>query len=453
MSFQEAITKWKWIDLPRTERAEVLQNPYCGFYSIYRFFAHGKGEDIDGIPIDEVTVEKGQQLCLVEINLLYFNEGPLNKQALHIIRLIFQHFTRLKKQMIVRFLYDWEGRGILSEPKEMEIILEHMSQLSPLLKDFTDQIYILQGLFIGSWGEMHNSRYLGERHMSRLAKQMYDCSGPRTQIALRCPNFWRLLFKTYHPLERRVAFTDIQKARFSLFNDGIMASETDFGTYGDRGSRDAVAYGDKWDRRDELEFQNQLCKYVSNGGEVIQECVWNDAGPALDSLKQMRISYLHSKYDEKVLNKWRLSNSGISSTPWKNKTAFEYIEAHLGYRFTLQNIQIFPVQDKSGRVRVVVNITNQGFAPCYNEFEVKVVLRDTAFSKVFEYRIETDTRMWMPDERVVLETILPKAEPGEYVLCMGIYDSRSKKFIEIANTFSAMDHMGNYSLGHLICEA
>ncbi|NLL75929.1 MAG: DUF4832 domain-containing protein [Clostridiales bacterium] len=449
MGYKHKKTKVQWTPLSRTEKAEVLQNPYCGLYSIYRFFADSDREAVEGTLIEDVRVEETHRICLVEINLLKFNETELPKEALEIVRRIFSHFASLRKQMIVRFLYDWEGKGIVSEPKDISVILNHMCQLAPLLKGYAKDIYILQGLFIGSWGEMHNSRYLSEKHITRLARQLYECSGESTQIALRCPNFWRMIFKTYQPLDRACAFKHIQKARFSLFNDGIMASDTDFGTYGNVEMKDARYYSEKWIRKDELEFQNQLCKYVSNGGEVINECSWNDVSPALEGLRKMRISYLHSRYDEKVLNKWKAAKSGINNALWKDRTAFEYIEAHLGYRFAIMDAGVSLAPDKSGRLRVAVRLINQGFAPCYHKFEVKLVIRDTSFLELYEYEVDTDTRMWMPGEPVELEALIAPAQfkLKNYMLCLGIYDPQTEEKIQIANTFSVADYMGNYSLG------
>ncbi len=445
-------TKIKWIPLPRTERAEALNNPYCGFYSIFRFYADCERMLQEETKIEEVRIDPAQRLCLIEINLLHFNETELSEAALDYTRRIFRHFSWQERQMMIRFVYDWEGKGILSEPRDITLILKHMSQLSPLLKEYTRSIYLLQGLFIGSWGEMHNSRYLSERHITRLARQLYECSGESTQIALRCPNFWRMIFKTCQPLDRATAFTDIQKARFSLFNDGIMASETDFGTYGDARGRDSRSYSDKWVRKDELEFQNQLCRYVSNGGEVINECSYNDAQPAVEALKKMRISYLHSQYDKKVLDKWKNTKAGVANALWKDKTAFEYIAAHLGYRFTLEDAGLSLAPDESGNLRVFARLSNTGFAPCYHKFDVKFVIRDAAFSKLEEYAVDTDTRMWMPNERVEVEVWIPWAKPERryYTLCFGIYDPRSGRQIQIANTFSAADHLGYYSLGNFI---
>ncbi len=452
--------KLKWMALPRTEKAEALNNPYCGLYEIYRFYADSERLQPGGIIVEEAPVNTAHQLCLVEINLLAFNEMPLSEYAISNIERIFRYFILRKKQMIVRFVYDWEGKGILNEPKDISIILNHMKQLSPLLKEHSNSIYILQGLFIGSWGEMHSSRYLSERNMTRLAKHLYECAGDNTQIALRCPSFWRMIFQTYKPLDTETGYRDIQRARFSLFNDGMMASEVDFGTYGDISAMDSKTYSDKWVRADELKFQSELCNYVSNGGEVINECAYNDAAPAISTLRDMRVSYLHSEYDEQVLNKWKTSKAGSVNALWKDKTAYEYIIAHLGYRFTIEEVSLSLTSDKNGNLELSVRITNMGFAPCYHKFQVKFLIRTASLLEVYEYAVDTDTRRWLPGEKIELAAVIPttewipkQQEHQKYILSMGIYDPRSKQPIQIANTFAAPDYTGVYSLGNFILDS
>ncbi len=444
--------KIKWIPLVRTEKAERLNNPYCGLYSIYRFYADSKRNLEEGSKLEDIMIDSSQQICLVEINLIDYNDKLLTLEAIHNVKRIFRYFTLEGKQMIVRFVYDWEGKGLLSEPKDIEYILKHMDQLTAVLKEHTRNIYIIQGLFIGSWGEMHNSRYLSERSLTRLAKKLYECSGESTQIALRCPSYWRMIFKTYQPLTGETAFTKFMKARFSLFNDGMLASETDFGTYGTVYARESKSYSDKWTRQDELEFQNELCKYVSNGGEAINDCEYNDVGMALESLKKMRISYLHCKYDEQVLDKWKTSKSGSLSPLWQDKSAYEYIVAHLGYRFTIMDVKLTIDSKQCSDLLVKVKICNTGFAPCYHRFEVKFIIRDASYSQVYEYEVDTDTRFYMPNKVTEIMKTIPiqNLNKQKYILCFGIYDPRSLQFIQVSNTFSEADHEGYYNLGNIV---
>jgi len=443
------VRKFRWYPFPIIEKTNILSNPYCGLYSMYRFYAEPNTNREEGISLDNIVISPNQQMCLLEINLIDFNDKSLSMDALQNIKDIFNYFSFHRKQMIVRFLYDWEGKGVLSEPKDIGFILDHMGQVSDLLKEFQDDIYIIQGLFIGSWGEMHNSRYLSEAYMTRLANKLYESSGHRTQIALRCPSFWRMIFRTNQPLDANTAYSDLRKARFSLFNDGMLGSDTDYGTYGNIHARDANNYSDKWIRKDELDFQYKLCSYVSNGGEVINNNKYNDVLPAIKDLKKMRVSYLHNDYDQQVLDKWKTSKSGLLNPLWKDKSAFEYIVAHLGYRFLIKDIKIS--SPSTNRLKVKVKICNRGFAPCYHRFDVKLAVVNIRKSEAYEYLINTDTRFWFPNEVVELVTLIDtdKLKEDQYILCLSIYDSRSRKYIEIANNYSQVEDTAYYKLGNI----
>ena len=238
-------------------------------------------------------------------------------------------------------------------------------------------------------------------------------------------------------------------SRFSLFNDGMLASETDFGTYGSVYAKEAENHNDKWIRHDELEFQNELCRYVSNGGEVINNCEYNDVAAAIEDLRTMRVSYLHSEYDKEVINKWKTNKSGLSDPIWQYRSAYEYIAAHLGYRFTLRDLKQPLHSSFEDRLRVNVKLCNTGFAPCYHSFEVGFLVRNSSYSELYEYRVDTDTRFWMPGEMVEIESAIDidNLKANKYILCLRVYDPRTQRYIELANTFSSADYMGYYSIG------
>lgn len=440
---------FKWSPFPGAEKAQAVSNPYCGMYSIYRFYASPQRNQKENMILKNTVIVSSHQICLIEINLIDYNDKPLSSDALKNIENIFQYFIIRKKQLIVRFVYDWEGKGVLSEPKDIGIILKHMEQLSVMLKGLERHIYIIQGLFIGSWGEMHNSRYLSERHIITLAKKLYECSGRSTQIALRCPSFWRMIAGSNQPLDEKSAFTESFMARFSLFNDGMLASDTDFGTYGQIYSKEANDFKDKWMRKDELDFQNKLCCFVSNGGEAINNCSYNDAAHAIEDLRKMRVSYLHSAYDMEVINKWKSSKSGLSDPIWKNKTAYDYISAHLGYRFLIKDVKVS--LNHSRIIKITVRLYNTGFAPCYHKFDVKIALAGENSSEFHEYLLDTDTRFWFPGEPVELEAVIPqdKLKDDRYILCFCIYDKRTQQHIRLANKYKTGDYGGYCLLGNI----
>jgi len=424
---------------PLKEETGCLLNPYRGFYVICRMHADSLILEEKNIAVDTFIPPEGHTLVLLEINIQHFREGDISAQALENIRKAFEHFASLGIGMILRFTYDWDGQGALNEPQSLSIILQHMGQLSPLLLAYGPHIYILQGLFIGSWGEMHNTRYASQSYLITLAEQLAACSSPHTFIAVRCPSQWRTIFRCYSPLSFADARRSDIQARFGLFNDAIMGSETDVGTYGSLSRGASTAYGDKLNRYDEILFQTQLCRYVPNGGEVLHASAMNDFKPALRTMAAMRLSYLNSNYDRAVLDKWAKGHS--STGAFRKLNDLQYIDAHLGYRYALQKRD---VHFDGRRCCVRLSIANQGFAPCYRPMEVSVILSDEQGSVVEEHRLDTDLRSWLPESsgEIICEFDVPREAPRKMLLGLRLREAATGKEIRLCNT-PAMPGMVN----------
>lgn len=441
--------KIKWKSLPIIHFEKKINNPYRGFYSVYRFYAKDRiwPADTDACKIDF----SDNILCLVEINLGHYNDVCLTSEALENIKSIVEYFIVNGKQLILRFLYDWDGKGIVSEPKDISFIIKHIRKLSSVLKFYEKEIYIVQGLFIGSWGEMHDSRYLNTHHLTALANELYDATGNLTQIALRSPSFIRSIFRSYKPINENESFSLVKKSRFSLFNDAIMASETDLGTYGDIKEKEFENYSDKWIKEDELKYQYAHCRYVSNGGEVVKGIDSKDTKTIIKTLKTMRISYLNDGHDMEVLNKWKETILDASFGEYKGKSLFEYIENHLGYRYTIKNVKVLRKFSDKDNFSINIQIANEGFSPSYHKFNVFLAIKNTDNSQINEYNIQADTRYWLPGDIIEIDAKvnIPGRQNKMYIVAFKIYDERSNRSIEIMNKFSKMDFNGYYDLGHL----
>lgn len=425
---------------PLKEETGFLGNPYRGFYAICRMYAQSPVLDEKNIPVTQYQPPQGHTLTLLEINLQHFSDQMLSAQALENIRAAFSHFTSLNMAMIVRFVYDWEGHGALKEPASLSVILQHMGQLSPLLMEYGSHIYILQGLFIGSWGEMHNTRYTAQRHLIALAEQLAACSSPHTYIAVRCPNQWRTIFRCYSPLSLGEARRNGMQSRFCLFNDAIMGSETDMGTYGSLSRSVSASYSDKLNRYDEILFQSQLCRYVPNGGEVLHASPLNDFKPAVKTLEAMRVSYLNCNYDRSVLDKWSAGHN--CPYPFKKLNDLDYIAARLGYRFVLQKSEVHIAQHQ---LSLRLHLSNQGFAPCYRPLQVHLIVADEAGRTLVSHPVEADTRAWLPETPISFAAAFPLPEDAlqqKTLLALRLYDPLLNVQVRLCNTPS-LPHLIN----------
>ena len=241
-------------------------------------------------------------------------------------------------------------------------------------------------------------------------------------------------------------------ARCGLFNDGMLASDTDEGTYGDQHKLEASALGDKLNRDAELSFQEKLCRYVPNGGEVIRPCEWNDFPRAVNDLKAMHVSYLNAHYDTKVWTKWDQLLLRRDWGLWNNGTVGDYIRAHIGYSFRIDELDVSLVGGDALHVRM--DVSNTGFAPCYRALEVSMVLRCTTDGSNVSQKLETSTRTWMPGRKIILTADLPVQDMKgkRMLLCVNARDPISGLHVRFANAFASQEAMSDCILGAVILE-
>ncbi len=438
--------KTEWAEFPRSDRGEYIRNPFCGFYRIYRFVI-SQGYSYEDYPttIENCRVDSDQSIALVEINLKEYSDLPLSSEAIINVKRIFSLFSNFNMQMIVRFLYDWDGVCIQTEPKTLESIINHMEQLSPILKEFS-HIYIMQGLFVGNWGEMHGGKFTNQDSICRLYSALKKCINDNTYLAVRCPALWRMILKSYDP---PTDWNDKGLIRLSLYNDGMMASNTDYGTYGSIHKEQAKSMGDKLYREYEIKFQNKLCQFVPNGGEVVNACSLNDFNEAVETLKATRVSYLNSEYDEDVLKKWKSVTLSGNWGPWKGKTGYDYIACHIGYRYVIDSVQVYENLQRNGYLHIVLQLNNVGYSCCYRKLKIYMAIWGDNSRNKYISEIEADSRLWQPNLPIKLSCDIDASLFLVQKVRIGIRltDEASGANIQFADSFVPNDCSGYNILG------
>lgn len=379
-----------------TESAKELNNPYTGWYRIHTCSLTDDGSfDPSCIP----EQEPGPGLILLQVNLCNFSQSSISETGLQQLNDILETWRSLGKQLIVRFLYDWEGTPAETEPGSLSLILEHMTQIGEVVNRYTDCVYILQGIFAGAWGEMHGSAYTNEEDMRTLINRLASVTDPSVFLAVRTPDQWRAIVRSSSPLPRDTAFDGSLASRLGLFNDGLLGSETDLGTYGTADTAFSSASWGKRSRQAELQFQNELCRYVPNGGEVVIPNPCNDFSAAAGDLSRIHVSYLNSAYDPEVLSKWK-AEICTENSPFQGMNGYDYIGRHLGYRYVIRSADFSSGLPWDGSASLAVRIENVGFAGSYRTFEVSLVLQHTLTHKKYTVPVQTDTRFWDPGSTV-----------------------------------------------------
>ena len=84
-------------------------------------------------------------LALVDTNEL--KETSISEEALVNLQKMFDFFRQYNKEIILRFVYDTDGNGLMNEPQSISIIKNHMEKLGPVIRKNAGQILTLEGLF------------------------------------------------------------------------------------------------------------------------------------------------------------------------------------------------------------------------------------------------------------------------------------------------------------------
>ena len=410
------------------ETADFLKNPDRGYYSIYRFTV---GNPAPG-DYDVIITDEKDTLLLFELNLSRYAQEELTDDAVSSVDAIFRYMRGTGFRLIVRFLYDWEGRNLANEPRKIEIILGHMRALADVIRKNSDIIFVTQGLFTGNWGEMHGTRFSRGDHLKKLYSTYRSALGNDVIISVRTPAQWRCavgFMPSGKPGKLTFRRTDFLPA---LYNDAMLSTVSDLGTYGES----------EEEREYELTFQNSLCRIVPNGGEAVGDTPYSAPETAVQILTRMHVSYLNREHDRVTLDKWKNAVVDKPDSIWNGTSYLDYIDEHLGYRYVICGVNakssVF-----SSILTISVTLKNVGFAPIYRETEAQLVISGKDGVKVIPF--EGDVRELYgesPDEAAVLRTGINKKELSD-----GEYTVYFRLFVPSLNTNVLLGNEGNSVYG------
>lgn len=409
-----------------SESNKPLKNPYCGFYHIVGYTL-SENYTHNGSCVYEESYD--ESLVLLEINLKNYRDCEIGEKGLAQLSDILSAWSKSPNntKLILRFLYDWDGVAAVTEPNSPEIILRHMEQVGESVNRFRDTVYIMQGVFIGNWGEMHHSKFEDSDCVKRLMNKLEGVIDPSIYLSVRTPKQWRTVNCSYQPKSN---------TRIGLFNDGILGSESDLGTYGEN------------EREKELKFQNELCRYIPNGGEVVYNNNLSELETAVSALKTMHISYLNADYDSRVLKKWK-------NSVWKGNDAFygcdgyTYVKSHLGYRYLIDSCKIKKSGILTPDYTLYLTIKNIGFSNTLKPFESTVTLINEETGNSTAVPISANFKNIGSGNEKTFTARLPirKLKPGEYLIYFSVKDKLRGQTIFLGNKNEITEN--GYLLGRL----
>ena len=248
-------------------------NPERGFYRVAETYAN----NYEPLDVDQMkqwrTLQKADDgnykvystLVFRDIIFEGYNDKPLPQDVLNKIADDFKFGREAGMKLIIRFCYTVTAHsGACPEgficpqygdaPKN--IVLNHITQLKPLLQDNADVIACLQMGFVGTWGENYYSDFFGDPSSNdkgkltdknwsdkdEVLKALLDALPKSRMIQVRTPQMkQRYVFgvdapTSSAPLTDANAFDSSDAARIGFHNDCFLSSPNDYGTYDDYGN-------------------------------------------------------------------------------------------------------------------------------------------------------------------------------------------------------------------------
>lgn len=386
-----------------------MRSPARGWYQIYPFRAE-KEPDFEEL---KWCLRENETCALILLDIGAYRARDLDGTAMEHIRRILAFFDEHRKDIILRVVYDREGKGAEHEPTLFSQVTAHIEQLEPVLQEYHRRIILFEGMLVGNWGEMHGSKFLSKKCLLQLNEAL-ACSARGIVRAVRRPAQWRTLHRIPPGPETVIG----------LYNDAVFGSDTDLGTFAPTDSLNA-GWEEPWPVRRELAFEEELSAFVPQCGEAIsgEEYRSYTLTDTVERLRKMGMTFLNGVYDENILRIWR-AWTWAGADVWRGMNGYDYIGRHLGYRFCVRSAS---ARLSADLCELTLTVRNVGFSGFYQEAEVRLILTDRD-GREKEYLTDWDVREWRSGQTISRTWKIPCCEGNLWLSARRKWDCETIRF-------------------------
>lgn len=375
---------------------EIFINPERGFYTQLTTYNTQSPLTLSSL---NTIKSQGKSLILRMYYLTNFRNTPLNQTMLNMIANDFNTIRQAKMKCILRFAYS-DNIGQPDAP--LNIILNHLDQLKPILQQNGDVIVVMQAGFIGAWGEWHSSTngLDSVNHRRTILFKILDALPTNRMVQVRTPHFKQEIFQNINPIPPDSAFMETYYTRTGHHNDCFLASWDDYGTYTDTTA--------------EKQYLSEDCLFVPMGGETCNPSPFSGCDNAVYQMRRLRWTYLNSSYHPTVLNNWTVNG------------CMNDIKRSLGYRFELISGSYTQSLKPGDTFDFNLSLVNIGNASLFNPRDVELILIEKTSGEKYVCKLPVDPRHWRPDDTTNLhfEIGIANDHPfGTYDLFLNLPDA------------------------------
>jgi len=358
-----------------------------------------------------------------------FLTSNISATYLNNIQIDFDRIRTSGLKCIVRFSYS-NAEGSSAQQPVKSLILQHLTQLTPVLETNKDIILSHQAGFIGTWGEWYytNSTEFGTdgninstqwQNRKDVVDAMLTATPVTIPIQLRYPHAKKAMYGNT-ALTATTAYQNTAIARIGFFNDAFLNNWGDMGTY-PVGSATENPVGTT-----DYTYLSNETKYTPMMGET-------------NGLNAPRTSGANALLELDLTN-WSTLNRDYFTqnfTNWINTGHYEDILRYLGYRYVLQSSVFTPTQSS---LNIQLSLENKGYARLFKSRQAWLVLKHSTTGSTYPYLLDTDPRTWETSVSITQSLDISDLPTGTYDSYLHLPDAdpvlalRPEYSVQLANT-------------------
>lgn len=380
-----------------TETDLDMPNPERGFFSFSGELSGARASTFTDL------YESGQRIAYASAKLSAFRGSAISNAYLEGLTTGFASARGAGMKVVLRFVYDNTEAG---NDAPLSIVRQHLTQLKPILAANADVIAVLQGGFIGAWGEWHSSSNDLTTAANRLAVRdaLLDALPSGVFLNLRYPP--DLMGWYPNVLDAAGAFQPTAQARIGVHNDCFLASPTDVGTYSSNPTTQAT----------QRAYVKALAAFTPFGGETCEGDAprRTSCNDILTEGRDYHVAYLNRTYD-----------TSFHDT-WIDEGCFDEVSRSLGYRLRLESMRHSSRGARGAASTFEVQLRNVGWARLFSARKLTVVLRHAVTGASIVGHSESDVRATLAaggeGTLSIPLTIPAEAETGDYEVHLALPD-------------------------------
>lgn len=428
-------------DMSYEEVVDVL-NPERGFYHQLSMDLKQSGGskrgDLSDAKLNNVSIAH------LRFNLKDFSknaggtDSDISQAALNYVDNIIKELKAKNIAIILRLSYNLDGTksgsNYLNAEPSLDLIKRHIEQIAPILNANKEAIVTLESGMIGPWGEQHSTTMAQDRsNIVAVVDKWLETLDEEIKINVRRPLYFVDWMNAHGYPECSVYnlssydYSSIPNAyRIGLFNDGYLGSSDDLGTYIDRDSE-----------------VNWLLNHASKtlfGGEAetaipVSQNEYCSSEFMIEEAFKTHTSYLNIEYNTNILNAWKNETYHGNDEAFKNKSGFDYITNHMGYRFLINDCKLTTEMNDASKGKVEFVIENKGFGNVIRDKIVQLLFVKDNKVETISLPLDIQEVESLTQTKVAIDFTLDSSlEDGNYNLYLKItQDGENYLPIKLAN--------------------